>query len=72
MQELRIQALGLVLFRFYSGIFALYFCKVFKLCYNVTIYRLYIFSILRAVIFLHYRVATKLAIEILGYTMCRV
>ena len=31
-----------------------------------------IFSTLTAKIFLHYRVATKTALEILGYTMCRV
>ena len=27
---------------------------------------------LTAIIFLHYRVPTKMALEILGYTMCRV
>ena len=29
-------------------------------------------STLTAIISLHYRVATKMALEILGYTMCRV
>ena len=29
-------------------------------------------STLTALIFLHYRVATKMALEILGYPMCRV
>ena len=29
-------------------------------------------STLTAIIFLHYRVVTKMAVEILGYTMCRV
>ena len=33
---------------------------------------LLITSTLTAIIFLHYRVATKMALEILGYTMCRV
>ena len=31
-----------------------------------------IVSTLTAIIFLHYRVATKMALEISGYTMCRV
>ena len=36
-------------------------------------YNLYfIASTLTAIIFLHYRVATKMALEILGYPMCRV
>ena len=32
----------------------------------------FIDSTLNAIVFLHYRVATKIALEILGYTMCRV
>ena len=36
-------------------------------------YKLYdIISTLTAIVFLHYRVAFEMAIEILGYTMCRV
>ena len=41
--------------------------------YHIVQYNLYrIISTLTAIIFLHYRVAAKMALEILGYTMCRV
>ena len=47
-------------------------CVRFRLVKSILRSTWVILSYFRAIIFLHYRVAIKMALETLGYTMCRV
>ena len=67
--------INLVVFTSFLKIFNFIFDKIFSL---FTLFGFFIsyesqamISILTAIVFLHYRVATKITLEILGNTMCR-